>query len=880
MDASGHSGPLAEEARFAAECKLCPASCEPRFDLEFLAGAWRRRATRPVSNFLDAPFTMEELESALEYLEGRKSAPGIDQVDFPTICSFPSYLRRALLDIFNGLLLKRSPPAEWKRAMVVLIPKGGSKGLRPISLLSCYLKVLERIIYLRLMWYVESNNIIPNEQFGFRRARSCGDSLSILSGEVKNFMLKGDKVSAVFLDIVSAFDNVDPLLLVEGLIDIGVPDKLSYFIYELLKKRRIQFLCDGEMSDVFFSYKGTPQDSILSPLLFNIYLRNLPANLAAGIKALQYADDLVIWGGGSDVQGVIDSLSSAVNRVDSFLGGLGLSLSAAKSQIIHFSRGGHASPCSPVLLGVEPIRQVEQARFLGIILDSRLSGGPHIEGVTRKCRAICNVITSLAGVWWGAHPSTLLTLYRSTLRSVMEYGHQVFFTRGNSSRLIKLYRIQYKAIRTAMGYRLSTPINTMFDEAREPPFMRRLDFSNSRFIYKNVANSESLVINSLADIAESTSSIIKRVWLLDNLPSFRAYIKCREDGGSIRRSPSLPYFETRYESLINNLLFHRLDIPAPLGKREATLLFKEISAEYRAGALTFYTDGSKSETGAMVGVGIFSPEIDIGISKRIPREASIFTAEAWAIMTALDIARERGGRFCRITIFSDSKSVLEAVCSFNPFPANFLISKIREQIYLFKSSGITVNLVWVPAHRGIPGNEMADALAKRAIVTGGEVSPGCLLPYTDFLAESRSDLRNSSENYFKICSVSKGALNFEKFHNTSPKPWFHKVRLKRDLVVLINRLRSNHYNLNHSLFRKNIVSSPNCICGFDTQDLNHVIFDCPSFCTKMQNLNSYLRSTFADSLGSPPDLLNLLHDPCHKLCRLLLAAFKSAEMLP
>ncbi|XP_011869533.1 PREDICTED: uncharacterized protein LOC105562949, partial [Vollenhovia emeryi] len=380
-------------------------------------------------------------------------------------------------------------------------------------------------------------------------------------------------------------------------------------------------------------------------------------------------------------------------------------------------------PCSPVLLGVEPIRQVEQARFLGIILDSRLSGGPHIEGVTRKCRAICNVITSLAGVWWGAHPSTLLTLYRSTLRSVMEYGHQVFFTRGNSSRLIKLYRIQYKAIRTAMGYRLSTPINTMFDEAREPPFMRRLDFLNSRFIYKNVANSESLVINSLVDIAESTSSIIKRT-------SRQLY----------------------------------------LGKRETTLLFEELSAEYRAEALTFYTDGSKSETGAMVGVGIFSPEIDIGISKGIPREASIFTAEAWAIMTAFDIARERGGRFGRITIFSDSKSVLEAVCSFNPFPANFIISKIREQVYLFKSSGIAVNLIWVPAHRGIPGNEMADALAKRATVTGGEVSPGCLLPYTDFLAESRSDLRNSSENYFKICAESKGTLNFEKFHNMSPKP--------------------------------------------------------------------------------------------------------------
>ncbi|XP_011883761.1 PREDICTED: RNA-directed DNA polymerase from mobile element jockey-like [Vollenhovia emeryi] len=601
---------------------------------------------------------------------------------------------------------------------------------------------MERILYLRLVWYIESRNILPEEQFGFRRSRSCGDSLSIFACEVKGALVNEEKLSAVFLDIASAFDNVDPFLLLEGMILVGFPRNLAVFIFNLLRKRKIKFLLDGELSDSRFSFRGTPQGSILSPLLFNIFIRELPSCLPFGVRALQYADDLVIWSRGRDSFQIMKLLTESIERLDSFLGSRGLGLSASKSRVMHFSRGGSRTDLGGITLGGETISPASAVRFLGITIDSRCSGGLHFENTYKKCRSIVNVISSLSGIWWGAHPVSLLTIYRSLLRSVMEYGHQVFIVRGNASRMTRLLRLQYRAIRAALGYRISTPINVMLDEAKEPPLLCRLNFLNSRFIYKNLARSENAVIQSLQGVA-SVSSFAKRVWLLERLPTLRAYIKNRDDCELMFTSPSLSYFSSSYEGAIFRPSYLKIFIPNSMGPHESASLFLDSSADLREGALTFYTDGSKRGGESSVEAGIFSPELNLTISLSLPAGASIFSAEAWALLRAAEVAFERGIDYSKICFFSDSRSVLEAVCSCNPFPLNYIISRIKDIFHQFASSERAFYLVWIPAHRGILGNETADALAKEATLR--RPAPEFRIPFTDFLVESRLNLRSSME---------------------------------------------------------------------------------------------------------------------------------------
>lgn len=177
-----------------------------------------------------------------------------------------------LLDIFNSIFNSGSFLSTWCHSLVFLIPKLSSDKFRPISLISCLLKLLERIILCRLGWWVESSLIFPPFQFGFRRRVSCLDNLGILTTEIHQSFISKQVTSCLFLDIQGAFDNVVPSILTSHLIDVGLPPKLCWFVYQLTCRRELRFIVNGDLTERLFSYKGVPQGSILSPLFFNLYL--------------------------------------------------------------------------------------------------------------------------------------------------------------------------------------------------------------------------------------------------------------------------------------------------------------------------------------------------------------------------------------------------------------------------------------------------------------------------------------------------------------------------------------------------------------------------------------------------------------------------------
>lgn len=219
---------------------------------------------------------------------------------------------------------------------------------------------------------------------------------------------------AVFLDIVGALSQI----LLEDLESIGIPANLRKFYDNLISFRKLHFVNNGSLlPDPLFSHKGTPQGSISSPTLFNIYLRNIPACRDQNIRILQYADDLVIYASGPNVDPVLHRLQLSVCRITSFLRDRNLVLAPSKSKFIIFNR--KKSPISPgislKILG-EPISRAYVTRFLGVVLDHKLSGGDQILSLIRRGSQAVSVISSLRSTWWRAHPSLLLNLYLRFLR--------------------------------------------------------------------------------------------------------------------------------------------------------------------------------------------------------------------------------------------------------------------------------------------------------------------------------------------------------------------------------------------------------------------------------------------------------------------------------
>jgi len=184
-------------------------------------------------------------------------------------------------------------------------------------------------------------------------------------------------------------------------------------------------------------------------------------------------------------------------------------------------------------------------------------------------------------------------------------------------------------------------------------------------------------------------------------------------------------------------------------------------------------------------------------------------------------------------------------------------------------------LFWLPAHKDIPENESADKLAKKAALFGSR--PYFKIPYTDLFIEIKESLGKQFIEYLSETARKTGHLHYSLYQNkVSPQPWFYNKPLNRNDIVLINRIRSNHYNLNYSLFRKNMTDSAACQCGDPRQDINHIIFYCPITTPKSKHLRSFLIKSYP---SHPIDIFPILNNPHPKLIRLLSAFLKANDIL-
>jgi len=226
-------------------------------------------------------------------------------------------------------------------------------------------------------------------------------------------------------------------------------------------------------------------------------------------------------------------------------------------------------------------------------------------------------------------------------------------------------------------------------------------------------------------------------------------------------------------------------------------------------------------------------------------------------MSMSTLAEESSGR----STYTAPSLFLEALASPLSHNKNYLIHYIRKSWLNCIHNGTKLYLFWVPSHKGIHGNEVPDSLAKKATVKG--YKSNFKIPFPDLYTEIKESL-DKFESYLNDSARTKGTLHASLYQNSNPKrPWYYDKPLNRKEIVLINRIRSNHYNLNYNLYRKNMVSSAACQCSDPKQDINHIIFYCPNTIMK---LRTYLKENYPNHTI---DIFPILKDPDPKLIRLL-----------
>lgn len=240
---------------------------------------------------------------------------------------------------------------------------------------------------------------------------------------------------------------------------------------------------------------------------------------------------------------------------------------------------------------------------------------------------------------------------------------------------------------------------------------------------------------------------------------------------------------------------------------------------------SFFTAGSKFQNSEFVGLSSIQVNGPVINEFRLVGLVSIYTAEATALLETLKIIAAQVDANC--TIFSDSRSVLQALANLSSYNTSSIILEIKNHLRILENTGKHVMFYWIPAHRGIKFNEMADDAAKKSIRIGRDSQ--FEIPTSDFKGMWKQKLRNEFHSWIIESGATKDTFYINNYYKKRPAPWFEDLKIFRRPIVSLIRLGSGHTSLKQSLARFNIIDSSECDCGQSKETPNYVFWQCHKY---------------------------------------------------
>ena len=344
------------------------------------------------------PTTTLEIKRIVTELKSKNSC-GMDGIPSKVLKSTPENILLALAHTFNLSLSSGKFIDAFKVAKVIPVFKKGStygvNNYRPISLLSVLSKILEKIVYKRLVSFLIRQNFFHKNQFGFRKKYLTSHATTLLVENITAAFEKKQCMVKVFLDLSKAFDTIDHKILLQKLMHYGVRGLPLEWLSSYLNDRKQQVLCNNQLSGTLKINCGVPQGSILGPLLFLIYVNDFSSCITKG-KTIMFANDTNLFFSENCYERVFKVANAELKSVDNWLTANKLSLNINKTNYIVFRTPHYKLPDQHTLqLRKKHIKRVASLKFLGIIVHEHLSWKPHMEALLKKNRITCSVVNKI-----------------------------------------------------------------------------------------------------------------------------------------------------------------------------------------------------------------------------------------------------------------------------------------------------------------------------------------------------------------------------------------------------------------------------------------------------------------------------------------------------
>ena len=369
-------------------------------------------------------------------------ACGPDGVTARLLREASSSIVPSLTRLFNSSLALGKLPCEWKNANVSPIFKKGDKELvcnyRPISLTCLLVKVLEKLVASHISSFINSKTLLSDHQFGFRTGSSCTSQLIHIFHSWASALDSGKLTDVVFFDFAKAFDSVSHKHLLAKLQLFGINGNILLWLSDFLYDRKQRVVIDGAFSDWGNVISGVPQGSILGPLLFVLYVNDIPQTLSCSSE--MFADDTLLYNSDS-IDIVSAPVQQGLHQMSDWCSSWSLNLNIDKCEFMRITRSRAAATCS-YNINSTPLMKVSSHKQLGVTLSCDLSWKSHVLSVAAKANRVLGLLKRT----FGRCSEAIKMGYISMVRPMIEYAcpawnpHQQYLSD-------KLERIQRNASR-------------------------------------------------------------------------------------------------------------------------------------------------------------------------------------------------------------------------------------------------------------------------------------------------------------------------------------------------------------------------------------------------------------------------------------------------